>query len=84
MGIIHRKFRKMVLEKGIFFKYSEEALVQTLKVIREENVDVRESIECFGAPRATVQDKIKKAMKKGPRQMGRNPVLTRDERKIVK
>ncbi|KAJ8941908.1 hypothetical protein NQ314_010253 [Rhamnusium bicolor] len=82
MGFITIKMSK---EKRTFFKYSEESLNQALKAIRENNTSIREASRLFGVPRATIQDRIKGRVKEGPRQMGRDPVLTKDEEgKIVK
>ncbi|KAJ8930636.1 hypothetical protein NQ314_016551 [Rhamnusium bicolor] len=60
-------------------QYTEEALSDALKAVREEKISVREAGRRFGVPKTTILDRLSGRIKQGPRKMGPNTVLTADE-----
>ena len=64
-------------------KYPEKYLIKALQAIREDNVGIREASRRYGVPRGTIQDRIHGRVKEGPRKMGPNTVLTKEEEDVL-
>lgn len=69
------------LTKRPIHQYSQEALLNALKAIREEKLCIREASRKFNVPKTTLQDRLSGRIKEGPRKMGPTTVLTTDEEK---
>lgn len=69
--------------KRAFHKYSEEALNEALKKIREENWPIRKASKEFRVPRTTIQDRIHGRIVEKPRQMGPDTVLSGAEEQTL-
>lgn len=57
-------------------QYLEEALSESLKQIRENNLSVRKASNIYGVPKTTIHDRLSGRISDKPRRMGPTPVLS--------
>lgn len=69
--------------KKQFHKYSEDALSEALKKIREEKWAIRKASREFGIPRGTLQDRIHGRVIEKPRRMGPETILKAAEEQTL-
>lgn len=72
----------MVSPKRIIHQYSEDAIRNAMKAIRD-GVTIRQSSRIYGVPRGTLQDRVHERVKEGPRQMGPKTFLTKSEEEEI-
>lgn len=64
--------------------YTEEALSNALRYIRENNHGIRETCRRYGIPRTTIQDRLSERVTEKPRKVGPDPIFgIKGEEKIL-
>lgn len=71
------------VRQRLVHQYTEEALRDALRAIREENCSIREASRRYHVPRGTIQDRLHGRVKEGPRKMGPAGYLTPEEEQTL-
>lgn len=63
-------------------QYKEERLGEALAAIRD-GMKIRAASRAYGVPRGTIQDRLHSRVVEGPRKMGPDSILTKEEEAIL-